>query len=156
LNRLREKTLREVDVCLVELDAAKQRYALAIERLSHLQALLDLELTRLAIVPDGVSMAVDRGPAPPQRLAAAPTIDRQAVDVAAQILGERTAPMHYRDLYTEIERRGVLIKGASPANTLLTRMLRDGRFKPAGPRGSYVLDSNSEHRHFKPARRTEK
>jgi hypothetical protein len=145
LEQLRSRAQDELSQCQLELDVAKQRHAQAIERLAHVQALLDFEDRHLDI----------QGPhlVPALALASPQTSDTRAVDQAAAFLEERGTPVHYRDIYAELERRGVLIKGASPANTLLTRMLRDGRFKPAGPRGAYVLDPNAEHRHFRSERR---
>lgn len=144
LEELRQRAKSDVDACWADVESAKQRHTQAIERLAHVQALLDLERTTDPAHGSGIHARADSTSA---------GSDRQAVDMAALILAERNAAVHYREIYGELERRGVLIKGASPANTLLTRMLRDGRFKPAGPRGTYVLDTDAEHKHFRPQRR---
>jgi hypothetical protein len=145
LEQLRSRAQEELAQCQLELDEAKQRQTEAIERLAHLQALLDFEDRHLnGSVTQQVPTTVPTAP---------PTADTRAVDQAAAFLEERGSPVHYREIYAELERRGILIKGASPANTLLTRMLRDGRFKPAGPRGAYILDENADHKHFRAERR---
>lgn len=146
LEELRARAREEVERCLRALDAAKRAHTLAVERLSHLQALLELEKQ----TPDGPLDAQRESPPSAQREhAAAP--DSRAVDAAFDLLKGRGAALHYREIYSEIERQGILIRGASPANTLLTRMLRDGRFRPATPRGFYELAPEG-HRHFRATR----
>jgi hypothetical protein len=139
LEELLGRAKRDVDVALKEVDSARQRYSQSVERLGHLQALLELERSDSERAEEARA-GLDGN---------ATSVDRQAVDVAAALLAERGDPVHYREIYSELEKRGVQIKGASPANTLLTRMLRDGRFKPSGPRGCYVLDTAEEHHHFR-------
>ncbi len=139
LEELYIRAKESVESCRQEAEAARQRHAQAVERLAHLQALLDLDRPPERANQQGVKPATDANGG----------LDRQAVDIAAQVLAERNTAMHYRDIYEEIQRRGILIRGANPANTLLTRMLRDGRFKPAAQRGSYVLDTHAEHKHFR-------
>jgi hypothetical protein len=144
LEQLCARAKEEVERCRVEVEGAKNRHARAIERLAHLQALLALDQRT-----DGPHEPASNGSAN-----GAANTDRLAVDIAAQVLAERNEAMHYREIFEEVQHRGVLIKGANPANTLLTRMLRDGRFKPAGGRGCYVLDANAQHKHFRSERRS--
>ncbi len=147
LETLRERAQADVDRCQQELEAAKRAHTLALERLSHIQALLELNHR----VADGLlDPPAHSTPSAQGERVAAP--DSRAVDAAFALLQNRGSGLHYREIYSEIERQGILIRGASPANTLLTRMLRDGRFRPAGPRGFYEIDPKGGHRHFRPTR----
>jgi HB1, ASXL, restriction endonuclease HTH domain len=149
LEDLRARAQADVDRCQQALESAKNAHARSVERLSHIKALLDLEQEVL----DGPSLATpNREPTAQRDRIGVP--DSKAVDAAFSVIESRGTPMHYRDIYSEIERQGILIRGASPANTLLTRMLRDGRFRPAGARGFYEIDPNGGHRHFRRARGT--
>lgn len=143
---LKRQAQAEVDRCQQALDAAKRAHALAVERLSHVNALLDLE--------DQARNGAGRAPASVDVVQAdrGATLDSRAVDAAFALIQTRGTPLHYREIYSEIERQGIVIRGASPPNTLLTRMLRDGRFRPAGPRGYYEVDPNGSHRHFRASR----
>jgi hypothetical protein len=134
LHRMREAALRAFEDAKAQLDRARVAHERAAERVQHVQALIDLERpaseTRASISKSNSGT------------------DSSATDAAVQILKQR-APLHYRELYAEVERLGVMIKSASPANTFLTRMLRDGRFRPTGQRGYYELAPEG-HEHFRP------
>ena len=61
-------------------------------------------------------------------------------DIAAEILGEHNAdPMYYKELAQEVERRGGILKGATPWATLTARMVQDERFVRPTAKGFYAL-----------------
>src|SRR5207253_684757 len=87
-------------------EVARQAYEMAVKRLSHTQALVELE---------------GRGHADDRPRGARPDGDISETGVAAQLdpieaavsLLKRTqGALHYRDIYAEIEREGILIKSA--------------------------------------------
>ena len=59
-------------------------------------------------------------------------------DIAAEVLTEH-GPLHYRELWAQVERRGGVITSSNPAAVLLTRISRDERFAKAKKRGVYKL-----------------
>jgi HB1/ASXL restriction endonuclease-like protein with HTH domain len=59
-------------------------------------------------------------------------------DAAYEVLQERGMPVYYQELARELQLRGVVIGGQTPANTMLAHLSRDDRFyRPA--RGTYAL-----------------
>jgi HB1, ASXL, restriction endonuclease HTH domain len=88
------------------------------EELSHIEALLGQDLSET--------------PGSPQ--------DRNAfADLVVGLLEETGQPMHYREIYEELGRRGqVSVGGRDPANALLARYFSDERlYRPA--RGTYAV-----------------
>jgi hypothetical protein len=61
-------------------------------------------------------------------------------DMALGILEEHGKPMHYKDIAAEIKKRGNILIGKDPAATLLTKLIRDDRFKRV-KRGTYALST---------------
>ena len=62
------------------------------------------------------------------------------LELAAAVLHERSpAPMHYRDLWEEVERRGGVIEGQDAAMGLISRLSRDERFCRPTSKGFYAL-----------------
>lgn len=156
LVRMRDEAQREVLQAERDLNVAQEAHKRSIEKLAHVQALLRLAtapvpsmgeppMSRRSSSAPGVS-ELDGGHGVP------PASHGQAVDAAAAVLEDAGKALHYREIYTAVERQGVLIRSSNPPNTLLTRMLRDGRFRPAGQRGYYELARGDAHHHYRPAR----
>lgn len=82
-----------------------------------------------------------RVPEEPQSIVAFPTpasVGTPITEAAYAILSERRSSLHYHQLSREVQARGVVIGGRSPANTLLAHLSRDARFYRPG-RGVYAL-----------------
>lgn len=144
-----------------ELDRAER---LASERVAHLRALVELEVTPTDAEGDGVNAreptfseltADDRAARRKLKAAASSSSDMRPEDIAADLLSER-GPLHYRDLWEEVARRGGNIVSGNPAAVLLTRISRDDRFAKAEGRGIYRLIVSEEPVRTAPTRRRRK
>lgn len=62
-------------------------------------------------------------------------------DAAYNLLEEIHKPMHYKEIVTKLQEGGIYIPGKNPAATLLSRMIRDDRFKRIKKRGTYALST---------------
>jgi len=159
LQELREKAQAEVLGAEEQLRNAKEAHARAVEKLSHVQALLALESGESEMVTHreestskkaaAGSSRVPRPSGPSEQTAVTGSGDKAAVDAAAGVLEQAGRPMHYREIHSVVERNGVLIRSTNPPNALLTRMLRDGRFKPSSQRGFYELAPAGDHHHYR-------
>ncbi len=66
--------------------------------------------------------------------------NRDIRDIAADILGEREgAPLHYKDLAKEVQKRGGKLTGPNAPNILVARLVSDDRFVRPTRRGFYAL-----------------
>lgn len=127
----------------VELDRAER---LASEKVAHLRALVELEAGRADAAepttePAELSFSdlVPREPRGPRPHASGGSpSEMRPEDIAAEVLSER-GPLHYRDLWDEVARRGGNIVSDNPAAVLLTRISRDDRFAKDQGRGVYRL-----------------
>ncbi len=83
--------------------------------MGHILALLDDEPTKPA---QQLRKAKDtRGRSTPTA---------ELLDMAVEVLrGQKSEPMHYRDLADELMRRGAVIRGKDPAASLVARMTQD-------------------------------
>ncbi|HEY8807015.1 MAG TPA: HTH domain-containing protein [Candidatus Limnocylindria bacterium] len=149
LESMREEAQQAVLRLERELHEAKGNHSRAVERLAHLQALLALDESGEHVARGETDMKSRPASSSPARIARGQQVDSRAVNAAVDVLKTAGAPMHYREIYAAIEREGVLIRSSNPANTLLTRMLRDGRFKPASGRGFYELTLTGDHQHHR-------
>lgn len=156
LENLRAQAQTEVIEAERTLGLAQEAHRTAVERLSHVQALLRLSGANqsnegeLRPPPPSASPTTAASPEVNGGSPRASAGDTRAVDAAEEVLRAAGKPLHYREIYAAIEREGVLIRSSNPANTLLTRMLRDGRFGPSGQRGFYELVSDGTHQHYRP------
>jgi hypothetical protein len=80
------------------------------------------------------------GPSGPSPVTASPPASRSApfLAVAAEVLGTKGKPIHYRELADLVTSKGAYIPGRDPAANLLTRMSQDSRFRRF-ERGTYGL-----------------
>lgn len=61
-------------------------------------------------------------------------------DIAESVLNEHgSQPMYYKDLATEVVRRGGVLNGASPGANLTARLVNDDRFVRPTAKGFYAL-----------------
>ena len=66
--------------------------------------------------------------------------NRDIRDIAADILGEREgAPLHYKNLAKEVQKRGGKLTGPNAPNILVARLVSDDRFVRPTRRGFYAL-----------------
>lgn len=131
-----------------ELDRAER---LASEKVAHLRALVELEAgpasSQTKTAEDGELSFSDLVPKErralrPRTSAGSPS-EMRPEDIAAEVLSER-GPLHYRDLWEEVTRRGGNIVSGNPAAVLLTRISRDDRFAKDQARGVYRLTVSDE------------
>ena len=65
---------------------------------------------------------------------------RDVCELAEQILSERDRkPMYYKELASEVQRRGGILNGKTPAATLTARLVGDERFIRPTAKGFYAL-----------------
>src|SRR5437870_3199503 len=83
LDDLKARAQVEVDRCQQDLESAKTAHARAVERLSHIKALLDLEREAL----DGPTLSPTQEPSAPRDRIGAP--DSKAVDAAFSLIQSR-------------------------------------------------------------------
>lgn len=125
-------------------------------RLKQLQGEADRESRRLQELTSSIAtkkraiqaieelLRIEDGPPEeqPATITAFPTPPGRGVSAIAEtvvkVLTERGTPMHYNELTSEVQLRGVRIGGKNPANTLLAHLSRDDRFYRPG-RGTYGL-----------------
>ncbi len=121
---LRER-LAELDRQIADLQNERRRLQ---ERHRHITALLPEEKEgSLRMLP---KLGRPSGSSPTSAL----------LELAAAVLHERSpAPMHYRDLWEEVERRGGVIEGQDAAMGLISRLSRDERFCRPTSKGFYAL-----------------
>jgi len=130
-----------------DLDRAER---FASEKVAHLRALVELEAGATSSEPNtnvGELSFSDLVPkerrAPRPRTSAGSPSEMRPEDIAAEVLSER-GPLHYRDLWDEVTRRGGNIVSGNPAAVLLTRISRDDRFAKDQARGVYRLTVSDE------------
>lgn len=71
------------------------------------------------------------------------THDEDPVEIAYAVLGEAEGKtLHYRNLAALVRERGGELPGTDPASTLVSRLVRDGRFVRPHRRGWYALHAN--------------
>lgn len=102
------------------------------EALSHLDALLSFE-----VYPSDTraTSKIDIGEA-------VTTVKRDPIlDAAFYLLKANNHPMHYKDIADRLKMKNIYIPGRYPPATLLSRMIRDRRFKRTRKRGIYALSS---------------
>ena len=64
-------------------------------------------------------------------------------DIAARVLAERDKePMRYTELAAEVRRRGGILNGAKPGQTLIAKLVKDDRFVRPKHKGFYALRSD--------------
>lgn len=160
--------LREAELALAglraqrgELDRAER---VASEKVAHLRALVELE----ASVPMAGADVTEAGDLSFSELTtngrrsgklkvggSTTSSDMRPEDIAAAVLGER-GPLHYRELWDDVARRGGNIVSGNPAAVLLTRISRDDRFAKDNGRGVYRLTIAEEPTQATPKRRRRK
>src|SRR5436190_823976 len=124
---LLDNLLREAELERANLRAERERIEgverLAVQRVTHLRALLDLDRRASSDAETPVDgMPVESNGA------------RRLEDIAAEVLSE-AGPLHYRDLYNRCAERGESVSSKKPEAVLLTRISRDPRFQRTGRRG---------------------
>ena len=125
LNRFEEE-LRRMDEELASLQRKRNEVAQTVAHLQGLQAKFDLD-------------PGDNIPGPTGTGSPSGTSERAtSADLVVALLEQRGEPAHYRDIYTELADRGLVVGGKDPANTLLARFFNDPRLKRVG-RGTYAL-----------------
>jgi hypothetical protein len=145
LLREAEEQLAYLRAQAAELDRSER---LASERVTHLRALVELDgvsapATDSAAGTDGrgsVDLPDVRVRPRPNDAVVPPSAPsgRRPEDIAAEVLSER-GPLHYRELWDEVAKRGGVIVSGNPAAVLLTRVSRDERFAKGRSRGMYRL-----------------
>lgn len=124
LRRLKA-TLHDLEEELAKLQRKRNRVAEAVAHLQGLQGFLHLK-------DDGAPTDVDT-PVPPSQSRRETDADR-----VVDYLQEIGKPMHYRQIYDGLHKRGLDVGGKDPANTLLSRYFNDPRLERVG-RGTYAL-----------------
>ncbi|MYH68384.1 MAG: hypothetical protein F4152_07540 [Dehalococcoidia bacterium] len=125
-----EEELRRLDEELASLQRKRNEVAQTVTHLQGLQAKFDLDPEAEVARPSG------RG-APSGTSDGATSADR-----VVAYLEETGEPAHYRHIYAELAKRGLVVGGKDPANTLLARFFNDPRLKRVG-RGTYALKGES-------------
>lgn len=130
VKHLRQRRL-ELQQNLTKLEAEeadiKHRLRQTQEGLAAIDRLLDLE---------GVPIPVS--PRPP---ASGGTKKMRLGDATYEILVERGAPVHYRELVRLLSQRGVAVGGKDPGGNLIAHLHGDPRFQRTG-RGTYTVNGS--------------
>lgn len=114
------------------LEATERELEELVQRLAHVQALLGPDLSGTVI--SGPETVEDLSQEPERADSSDP------VEVAYAVLEERPGePVYYRDLAAFVVERGGELPGADPAQTLVSRLVRDKRFIRPFRRGYYAL-----------------
>jgi len=124
--------LQERRQALLSQSASIQEELMELDRrLGHIHALLreDMDAPSPGSAAPEVSVEVSPGPEP-----------ADPAELAFSVLEQRGGePMHYRELARLVLERGADLAGADPAQTLVSRLVRDERFVRPFRRGWYAL-----------------
>lgn len=140
LKRL-EMRMAELDDSLSKLRRERQQVA---EAVIHLRGLLQIEETASHMRPRSMELDSTMGapllamPSPSR--AQGPSRRESDADLVVEYLREVGKPLHYRQIYDGLHKRGLDVGGKDPANTLLSRYFNDPRLERVG-RGTYALKS---------------
>ena len=63
---------------------------------------------------------------------------QETSDAVVALLAEVGGPLHYRDIYSELNSRGIEVAGEDPAKTMLARYFNDERLQRTS-RGTYAI-----------------
>lgn len=111
----RDKLQRDMEQLRQEIVEREASLRAKETRLEHILALLDDE-------PKKPAQQLRKAKESPGRS----TPSAQLLDMAVEVLrGQKSEPMHYRDLADELMRRGAVIRGKDPAASLVARMTQD-------------------------------
>jgi hypothetical protein len=64
-----------------------------------------------------------------------PSAEQKPPDMAYDVLSRKGAPLHYKEILTQIGKQGVVIGGRNPGTTLIAYLGRDKRFSKAREAG---------------------